>query len=70
MVALVQDDQQRRAAMIDEATRDWLESQVFPTTRIISKEESLQHLTGEKSRVKQSESGTITGVRRTDRIAA
>lgn len=44
MLALMQDDQEAKAARIDEATRDWLESQVFPTVPLVSTESVLRHL--------------------------
>jgi hypothetical protein len=44
MVALIKDEQEARAARIDEATRDWLESQVFPTIPLVWTRGNLRRL--------------------------
>jgi hypothetical protein len=44
MFALIQDEQEAKAARIDEATRDWLESQVFPTIPLVWARGNLRHL--------------------------
>jgi hypothetical protein len=44
MFGLMKDDQEAKAARIDEATRDWLESQVFPTIPLVSERNALRCL--------------------------
>lgn len=44
MFVLLKDDQEAKAARIDEATQDWLESQVFPTIPLIWERDSLRCL--------------------------
>lgn len=38
------DNQEAKAARIDEATRDWLESQVFPTIALVAEGSNLRRL--------------------------
>jgi hypothetical protein len=52
MYALM-DDEEARAARIDEATRDWLESQVFPEIPLISEGNNHRLLDAFVSPVKQ-----------------
>lgn len=38
------DNQEAKAARLDEATRDWLESQVFPTIALVAEGSNLRRL--------------------------
>lgn len=44
MSTSMKDDQEARSARIDEATRDWLESQVFPNIRLVTGGNNLRRL--------------------------
>lgn len=63
MSALIKNDQEAKAARIDEATDDWFSSQEFPSVPVVSKGSNIQTLSRFVSPIKEPvEIGSITSM--------